>query len=79
MIPILSIYISSYSHPDQFCDLLASIDCNPENIEVVIFNQAAVIELLDDQARGRSNSDILFDLSFGDKNIMSSCEDVGPC
>ncbi len=34
--PLLSICIASYNRPRQLIELLNSIDCNPDNIEVVI-------------------------------------------
>jgi glycosyltransferase involved in cell wall biosynthesis len=36
MRPLLSICVPSYNRPNQLSELLLSIDCNPENIEIVI-------------------------------------------
>lgn len=36
MKPILSICIPSYNRPQQLLELLTSIDCDPENIEIVV-------------------------------------------
>ena len=39
--PFLSICIPSYNRPNELCNLLASIDCNPTDVEVVICEDLA--------------------------------------
>ena len=40
-VPLLSICIPSYNRPDELRNLLASIDCNPADVEVVICEDLA--------------------------------------
>jgi abequosyltransferase len=41
MPPILSVCIPSYNRPRQLAELLASVDCNPDDIEIVICEDGA--------------------------------------
>ena len=40
-VPFLSICIPSYNRPQQLGELLASVDCNPTDIEIVICEDLA--------------------------------------